>query len=110
MERYPVRYALAVEPEILGRFEWEEIGADDPKARLLIAVSIAGVPHHLEAIAVENGPRTDSEMRPEQVASSHLYREILDHYRAADMGTDEPFLTVEIGGRQYCVFMTPYRE
>lgn len=106
----PTYYALSIDEQQLQTFDWEEIGADNPKDRLLTAVRIAGVPHHLEAIAVQRVPDPDSDMRPAQVASSDYYADILDDYRAADGGTDEAFLTVEIHGREYCLFMTPFRE
>lgn len=102
--------ALVVDHALFQTLEWEEIGYDDPTDRLLTTVLIGRVPHHLEAIAVEDRPDPEPDMLPRQVASSDLYDEILEHYQAADMGTDEPFLAVEIGGRRYCLFMTPYRE
>lgn len=110
MQHDPTYYALSVDQELLKKFEWEEIGADDPKDRLLTTVLIGGVPHHLEAIAVEERPDPVPGLRPEQVASSYLYRDILNDYRAADGGTDEPFLTVDINGSHYCLFMTPFRD
>ena len=110
MLRDGAHHTLTVDEEQLDRLDWEEIGDDDPQDRLLTVVMIGGVPHHLEGIAVQEVPDPDPDFRPRQVALSDHCTDILDSYMCADGGTDEAFLTVEINGRQYCLFMTPYRD
>lgn len=104
----PAHFAFIVDEERLAKFKWEEIGVSDPTDRLLATIVIGGVPHHLEAISVQDDPDSDPGRRPDQVASSDCYADVLDYFRAADGATDSSFRTVDLRGRQYCLFMTPY--
>lgn len=71
------------------KLEWERIGPEaDPAMHLNATVSIYGVFHHLEAREAE-------------------FDEAFDGLHDA-FGADGPFHTVEIAGRQYALFMSPF--
>ncbi|WYK05472.1 hypothetical protein DWF04_006075 [Cereibacter sphaeroides f. sp. denitrificans] len=77
---------------------WDETGQEDPRSRLLAHIRVAGVDMHLEAIEV-------AETEDGQIA-------ICDE-RRNDLGTLQDiegtaFATVEIGGRDYVLYATPY--
>lgn len=84
---------------------WEDISLDAalPGSRLLAAVKIGGVNHHLEAIEVRDG-----EIKFSQSATCALCDEILMRYDAIDPD-GSPFSTVEIRDRTYALFLTPFR-
>jgi hypothetical protein len=84
---------------------WEDISLDPdlPGSRLLAAVKIGGVHHHLEAIEIRNG-----ESKFDQSATCALCDEILMRYDAVDSDGGS-FSTVEIRGRTYALFLTPFR-
>jgi hypothetical protein len=99
--------------------EFEPCGEpEDPTARLLAVVEIAGVSHHMEAIAVCNmndaGKKVDldsDDYEPgevyEQRADDPAWQEMLDEYYQA-CGGEGAFHTVEIGDREYVLCITPF--
>jgi hypothetical protein len=99
--------------------EFEAIGEeDDPTARLLATVEIAGVSHHMEAIAVcdmnEAGQKVDYDSEDydpspssEQRAEDPAWQEMLDDYYQA-CGGEGAFHTTEINGREYVLCITPF--
>lgn len=84
--------------------EWEDISFDTslPRSRLLATVQIAGIDHHLEAIQVEGLNPSD------QQATCPDCEDILRRYDAVD-SDGGAFSTVDIDGRDYAVFLTPFR-
>lgn len=98
--------------------EFEPCGEqDDRTARLLAKIEIAGVPHHMEAIAVvwrnESGevidPNKEEEFPSEwlQTAADGAWQEMLDEYYNA-AGGDGNWYTTMIDGREYVLCITPY--
>lgn len=85
---------------------WEDISFDVscPLRRLLATVQIAGVHHHLEAIEVYQGAT-----KFDQHATCCRCDEILKRYEAVD-SDGGAFNTVEIGERDYTVFLIPFRS
>lgn len=90
----------------LSDITWEDISLDQtlPRSRLLAAVTLDGVHHHLEAIQVESG-----ESKFAQSAVCVLCNEILTRYEAVDPDAG-PFNTVQIDGNTYVIFLTPFRH
>lgn len=84
---------------------WEDTSLDPnmPGSRLLAAVQVGGVNHHLEAIEVRRGRR-----KFDQRAACVLCDDILQRYDVVDADSG-PFNTVELGGRSYVLFMAPFR-
>jgi len=83
---------------------WDDACIDDtkPKSRLLLlaGLEILGALHHVEAIEV----RTDGDV---QSAVCPICDDILNQYAEA-CGSDGHFSTVQIGGRDYVLLITPY--
>ena len=80
---------------------WEKTGSDeDPSSRLLGGLSINGINHHLEAIAVE-------ETNHLQHVADPTFEEEYDGMCAVS-GPDGKFQTVIINDRKYVLVMTPY--
>ena len=76
---------------------WQAIGEDDPRHRLLAHVDIGGASHHLEAREfVEDGDGLAPVEYPE------------DWEGLAEITDSWPAAFVEIEGRTYGLFMTPY--
>jgi hypothetical protein len=90
----------------LSDISWEDIALDEmlPRSRLLGAVQLNGVNHHLEAIEVRCG-----ESKFDQSATCALCDEILKRYEAVD-SDGGPFNTVLIDDRAYALFITPFRH
>lgn len=85
---------------------WDACGPDeDPKSRLIATLTIGGVHHHLEALAVVN------DEKGEQIPVGDECGPVSDQFIKCDVAFsgDGPFETVEIEGRTYCLFMSPYR-
>jgi len=78
---------------------WGDVDGGEPENRLLATVAIGGVPHHLEAIEV----RESEDGVQEAVAGGEQFDEL---YVAC--GGDGPLATVEIDGRGYCLFLSPF--
>lgn len=74
--------------------------AADPTARLVAGLTINGVSHHLQAVAVKR----DAE--GSQVGVNKECEGILADLYVA-MPSDTPFYTVEFRGREYAFFMSP---
>jgi len=86
----------------LSELEFEKIAeADDPAARLLATVEIAGTLHHLEAIAVKTSG--SGEQAAQDVMNAEMLSDLGDAF-----GGDGAFQTVKIGRRNYVVFMSPF--
>lgn len=80
---------------------------DDPAARQLGTVEIGGSSFHFEAIAVHEAEAPGQVMvvadDPEDGAVLLQQLELL-------AGEGDPFETVSLGGREYVLYMTPYRR
>lgn len=83
--------------------EWETTGPEgNPRARLLAQIDVCGLPMHLEAYEVRNDPE--------------MGQVIADNYFAAEwsgicaLNTDSPFMTMEIGGREYVLIAQPHGD
>lgn len=86
-------------PDHLFKPVGEDVGAA-AHAWLRAVVTIRGVCHHLEAIAVEDHDSF-------QGAEAAKLEEALDSYAEA-AASDRPFDTVPIGSRRYVLVMTPF--
>jgi hypothetical protein len=102
----------------LDRITWSPCGPDDdPKAKLIATLTIGGVHHHLEAYQVEmlETELAVSPGRARELGYVPTTTEQVPVEAIADLFPDEafpgdgPFETVEIEGRTYCLFMSPYR-
>ncbi len=78
----------------------ETCGKYDPSSRLHGNITINGIPHHLEAVAVY----LDDEDC--QVGVTEECEDVLSGLYVG-CGEDAPFNTVEYRGRKYVFFMTP---
>lgn len=96
--------------------EFEPTGTEeDPTGRLLATVEIVGVPHHLEAIAVQyevDGEVVDLNtyegFEPwEQKATDPEWQSMLEEYSRA-ASADGSWMSVKIAGREYALCLTPY--
>lgn len=83
--------------------KFEQVGHDDPASKLLATITFGGVSHHLEAIAVSESDTG------EQQAASIADRDDFDEIGEAFYG-DGAFHTVAIRGREYVLFLSPYRQ
>jgi hypothetical protein len=81
----------------LAAIAWDKIGETDPANRMLAHIRIAGLDMHLEARQVEY----DGDGNQGIVDFSDDY----DHLSAM---CDCAFTTVEIEGREYLLYATPY--
>lgn len=82
---------------------WEDSGSDDdPKSRLLAQVAILGCPMHLEAYAVHYDG--DAHM---QVPDDISWDVTINDFASA-AGSDGPWMTVGIDGREYVLFASPH--
>jgi hypothetical protein len=82
--------------------EWERSSDPAEDGRLYATIEILGALHHLEAV-----PVTEHE-RHGQVGQTDLADDLLGEYGTAFGAEGGPFMTVEIEGQQYAVFMSPY--
>lgn len=80
--------------------DWAPAGEKDLMTRLLTTVYINGVPHHLEAIAVE--VEDDN-----QKAADPAFESKFEGLCAMDEA-DGHYQTTEILGRKYVLAMTPF--
>lgn len=86
----------------LSEIEFEQIGdGTDPAARMLATVEIAGIFHHLEAIAVKTN-RSGMQIA-QDVAGSEMLSGLGDAF-----GGEGAFQPVNIGRRHYVLFMSPF--
>lgn len=72
---------------------------DDPAARLLATVNIAGTPHYLEAFAVRYD---ESVQRAESEDCDSMLGDLGNAF-----GSDGAFRTVTIDDREYVLFLSP---
>lgn len=75
----------------------------DPYSRLLGVIAIAGVNHHVNAIAVEPGQGDFHWVADNSDPHNEVLLEGI--YLAAE--PDEPFATIRLHGREYVMFIEP---
>lgn len=75
---------------------------EDPTSRLLGTLSVGGVSHHAELLAVVYND--DEEI---QEAADPSFQEMVDQVYSG-VGGDGPWQTIEIDGRAYALIVTPY--
>jgi hypothetical protein len=76
-------------------------GADDrPTARLLGVVEINGVPHHAEAIEVEERDGCQESAAPE----------FTNYFAELSEIAQDPMETITLDGRQYVMLITPFQD
>lgn len=85
--------------------EWtaplQDVGEDDdPGAKLLGQVTIAGVPHHIEGWAVRDNEETGEQ---EAICDFTSYAEV------SNAMTEGAGVTVNINGREYFMVVTPHQ-
>jgi hypothetical protein len=99
----PSSEAAEVRDLVIPEAAWEDWAGEDAPAGTILGTSITlnGTYFHVEAIEVEEGPMG------EQVASYSVHDERLGRYHEA-AGADGRMDTVEIKGRQYCIFTSPF--
>jgi len=87
----------------LSNLEFENTGeaGRDKAGRLLATIRLFGRYHHLEAIAVTTNAGG------EQCAADPTFESLLGELHEA-FGPDGAFQTVEINGREYVLFVSPY--
>ena len=93
----------------LDRITWSPCGPDDdPKAKLIATLTIGGANHHLEAYQVTEHERArelgHAPVQEPVPAIANEFLELDETFYA-----DGAFETVEIEGRTYCLFMSPFR-
>lgn len=88
-------------PAIVWEEELKAVGQDDdPGAKLLGQVTIAGVPHHIEAWAVVENTETGEQ----EVVDPWTSYETISNEMTEGAG-----VTVEINGRDYFMVVTPHQ-
>jgi hypothetical protein len=89
-------------------FRFEEVGDRKPWHRLRGSISIAGVPFHVEAIAVEPAAAADG---PQEAVAGDLR----PSYEGATFGSGAGFHTIDLAtanglDRPYVLFIYPYNR
>lgn len=85
----------------LSDLDFKEVGDEkDPSSKLIATVTLNGVSHHLEAVAVQFDADGD------QVGANPTCEMILSDLYVG-IGSDMRFKTVQYRGREYVFFMSP---
>jgi hypothetical protein len=84
----------------LEKITWRACGDNDPLTRLIARVQIGGADHHLEAREMRQSEVFPNDWEPVE------YPEDIDALEGVAGSAFVEF--VEIEGRTYCLFMTPY--
>ena len=77
--------------------QWEEVGEEDPKTRLFAQMVLGSLPMHIDAREVIYGDDGQTIVD---------YPDDFD--KCCDMTDNGRFQTLEIGGRDYFVFILPH--
>ena len=81
--------------------EWEQSSNPEDDGRLYAVLDILGIPHHLEAVPVQDCAANGQEGR------TPIADEMLDGLYLA-FGGEGAFSTVEIDGQEFALFMSPF--